>query len=157
MNKQRIIAGIYAASSFIIPTQIISIDPHHTQITAINTVDVPKPIGPFSQAILVRNPKRILHTSGQLPIDPTTNELKTTPAEATEQCMQNLKAILQSANMSFENVIKTTIILKNMSDFPVVNKVYESFLKPPYPARITFQVAALPKDACVEIEMIAIR
>ncbi len=127
------------------------------KITAIQTPDAPKPIGPFSQAIKVDNAQTMVFISGQLPINAATNVLETDPAKATQQCMQNAAAILKEAGMDFSNVVKTTILLADINHFPIINASYESFLKAPYPARATFQAGALPKGACVEIEMIAVK
>lgn len=125
-------------------------------IAAINTKGAPQPIGPFSQAVKVRNAQELLFISGQLPINPATNVMETDAAQAAQQCMENCAAILQAAGMDFSNVVKTTILLADINDFAIVNKVYESFLQAPYPARATFQAAALPRGARVEIEMVAV-
>jgi len=121
---------------------------------AIQTKEAPSPIGPFSQAVEAGG---MLFISGMLPMHPETGELESDPKKATEQCMRNLLAVLKEAGLNFNHVTKTTILLADIADFPVVNKAYESFLQPPYPARATFQAAALPKGARVEIEMIAVR
>ncbi len=128
-----------------------------TNVTEIKTSNAPKPVGPFSQALKRHNAQEMLFISGQLPIDPTTNVLETDLTKATELVMHNLAAILKEAGMDFSNVVKTTIFLTDMNDFAVVNKIYESFLTRPYPARSTFQVAGLPKGGCIEIEMIAVK
>lgn len=125
------------------------------EISCVQSPDAPAPIGPFSQAINVQHQKGLLFISGQLPIEPKTNELVDNPEAATLQVMTNLRAILETAGLSFDNVVKTTILLRDMTDFPVVNQAYSSFLKTPYPARETFQAAALPKGARLEISMIA--
>lgn len=127
------------------------------KIVAIQSPAAPKPIGPFSQAIKVSNAQEMLFISGQLPINPITNILENNPAQATEQIMNNIAAILKDAEMTFTNVVKTTILLADINDFAVINKVYESFLTAPYPARATFQVGALPRGARIEIEMIAVK
>jgi len=121
----------------------------------INTENAPKPIGPYNQAILANN---ILFISGQIGINPKTNILITGDIEnETIQVMLNLKAILNSSNMSFKNVVKTTIYLKNMDDFSLVNEVYSKYFnKKNAPARETVEVSKLPKDVNVEISMIAI-
>lgn len=128
-----------------------------TQITPIHTDKAPQAFGPYSQALKVSLGQELLFISGQLPLVPETGALVTDPAQATKQCMHNLSAILQAAEMNFSNVVETTILLKNINDFAVVNEVYASFLQEPYPARVTFQAGALPKDAVVEIKMIAMR
>ena len=125
-------------------------------ITPIQTAKAPQALGPYSQAIKVTQPQEMLFISGQLPLVPETGELVTDVAQATAQCMRNLAAILHAAGMDFGNVVETTILLKNIDDFAVVNEVYASFLQQPDPARLTFQAAALPKDAVVEIKMTAV-
>lgn len=121
----------------------------------ILTENAPSPIGPYNQAVLKEN---TLYTSGQIAINPKTGELVTTTIEAeTEQVMQNLKAVLETAGMNFENVVKTTIFIMNMNDFVAINTVYGSYFnEKTAPARETVQVAGLPKNVNVEISMIAI-
>ncbi|MDI9310663.1 MAG: RidA family protein [Limnohabitans sp.] len=122
----------------------------------IFTDKAPAPIGPYSQAVLIGN---TLYTSGQIPIDPATNELITESIEAeTEQVMQNLKAVLEAAGMTFENVVKTSIFIMNMGDFSKINAVYGKYFdEPTAPARETVQVATLPKNVNIEISMIAVK
>lgn len=122
----------------------------------INTDKAPLPIGPYSQAIITAAQK-LIFISGQIPLDPTTSELKTDIKEATHQVMNNLQAILQEAGLTFDEVIKTTIFLTDMKDFSQVNEIYGSYFnnKELFPARETVQVAALPKGSKVEISMIA--
>ncbi|OOV26498.1 reactive intermediate/imine deaminase [Flavobacterium sp. LM5] len=121
----------------------------------IFTTEAPSPIGPYSQAILKEN---TLYTSGQIALDPTSGELVTDSIEKeTEQVMLNLKAVLAAANMTFENVVKTSIFIMDMNDFAAINQVYGSFLnEKTAPARETVQVACLPKNVNVEISMIAV-
>lgn len=122
--------------------------------TVIQTNKAPQAIGPYSQAILVNG---TLYTSGQIAINPETNELEMESIESeTHLVMKNLNAILTEAGKSFDSVIKTTIFLKNMDDFKVINEVYASYFSADFPARETVQVAKLPKDVNVEISMIAI-
>jgi len=122
----------------------------------IFTSKAPAPIGPYSQAVLVNN---MLYTSGQIAINPETNELILDTIETeTEQVMQNLKAVLDEAGMTFENVIKTTIFIMNMNDFARINSVYGKYFdEKTAPARETVQVACLPKNVNVEISMIAVK
>lgn len=122
----------------------------------IFTATAPAPIGPYSQAILSGN---TLYTSGQIALHPQTGELITSTIEAeTEQVMQNMKAVLEAADMTFENVVKATIFIMNMNDFAAINTVYGSYFnEESAPARETVQVACLPKNVNVEISMIAIR
>ncbi len=122
---------------------------------AISTDKAPKAIGPYSQAVEIGG---LVFCSGQLAIDPKTNafEDKTTEVQA-KMVLTNLQAVVKEAGSSMDQVVKTTIYLTDMADFPKVNEVYGSFFKEPYPARATVQVAALPKGAKVEIEAIAYR
>jgi 2-iminobutanoate/2-iminopropanoate deaminase len=117
------------------------------------TNNAPAPIGPYSQAVQTGN---LLFISGQIPIDPATGELNNKDiATETHQVMLNLKAILTEADMSFDNVIKTSIFLTDMKQFGTVNEVYGGFFTSDPPARETVQVSALPKFVNVEISMIA--
>ena len=122
----------------------------------INTPNAPAPIGPYSQAILVDN---TLYTSGQIALHPDTMELVLNSiADETQLVMDNLKAVLKAASMSFENVVKSTIYITDMNDFNTINKIYGTYFdEKNAPARETVQVAALPKGVHVEISMIAIR
>ncbi|WP_100978475.1 RidA family protein [Helicobacter pylori] len=121
----------------------------------IHSTLVPKAIGPYSQAIATND---LVFVSGQLGIDASTGEFKGTDIHSqTTQSMENIKAILKEAGLGMDSVVKTTILLKSLDDFAVVNGIYGSYFKEPYPARATFQVAKLPKDALVEIEAIAIK
>ncbi len=121
----------------------------------IHSTLAPKAIGPYSQAIATND---LVFISGQLGIDASTGEFKGTDIHSqTTQSMENIKAILKEAGLGMDSVVKTTILLKSLDDFAVVNEIYGSYFKEPYPARATFQVAKLPKDALVEIEAIAIK
>lgn len=121
----------------------------------IHSTLAPKAIGPYSQAIATND---LVFVSGQLGIDASTGEFKGTDIHSqTAQSMENIKAILKEAGLGMDSVVKTTILLKSLDDFLVVNEIYGSYFKEPYPARATFQVAKLPKDALVEIEAIAIK
>lgn len=124
--------------------------------TIIKTDKAPAPIGPYNQAVLAGN---TLYISGQIAIDPATGTLVTgSVEEETKQAMENLKAILSAAGLSFEHVVKTTIFLKNMNDFAKVNAVYGSYLnETTAPARETVEVSNLPKFVNVEIGMIAVK
>ncbi len=122
----------------------------------ITTTKAPAPIGPYNQAVLNGN---TLYTSGQVAINPETGALVLDDIKTeTEQVMQNLKAILDEVDMSFENVIKTTIFLSDMNNFALVNEVYGSYFnEDTAPARETVAVAALPKFVNVEISVIAVK
>ena len=122
----------------------------------INTNSAPAPIGPYNQAVLVGN---TLYTSGQIALNPATMELVINDIETeTKQVMENMKAVLSAAEMTFENVVKTTIFIMDMGDFAKINSVYGSyFYESTAPARETVQVAGLPKGVNVEISMIAVK
>lgn len=123
--------------------------------TIINTSNAPLPIGPYSQAVMAGN---MLFVSGQIAINPATGDLVSGDVIAeAEQVMQNLSAILEKADVGFENIVKTTIFLKDMADFAKVNEVYGKFFKGDFPARETVAVAGLPKNVNVEISVIAIK
>ena len=114
---------------------------------------VPQPIGPYSAAVIAGG---MVYTSGQIAIDPTTQEYQPRPVDVeTSVVMGHLKNLLEAAGTGFDHVVKTSIFLADMSDFPIVNEVYASFFQGNYPARETVQVAMLPKGARVEISMIA--
>tara|TARA_X000000950_G_scaffold82459_1_gene103785 strand:- start:836 stop:1213 length:378 start_codon:yes stop_codon:yes gene_type:complete len=120
----------------------------------VYTKNAPDPVGPYNQAIFSNN---ILFISGQVAIDPINGNMKNSNIkEETNQVMNNLKAILNELDFDFNNVIKSTIYLSNMENFTIVNEVYGSFFKKNYvPARVTVEVSRLPKNANVEIDMIA--
>lgn len=119
----------------------------------IETADAPKAIGPYSQAVAHNG---ILYVSGQIALDPATNSLITGDVTAeTARVLDNLKAILESAGSSLDRVLKTTVYLRDMNDFPLMNEVYGKYFTTNWPARATVQVARLPKDVRVEIDCIA--
>ena len=119
----------------------------------INTPKAPSPIGPYSQAVVSGN---MVYISGQIAIDPANNELiSESIAAETHQVMKNLQAILDEAGTNFDQIIKTTIFLKDMDMFATVNEVYGSYFTGNYPARETVAVKGLPKNVNVEISMIA--
>ena len=122
--------------------------------TIIYTPQAPAPIGPYSQAVLINN---TLFVSGQIAINPESGELVLDTIELeTEQVMQNLKAVLEAANMTFENVIKSTIYIMDMNDFSRINTVYSRYFNEDNaPARETVQVSCLPKNVNIEISVIA--
>lgn len=120
---------------------------------AINTEKAPKAIGPYSQAIQVGN---LVYTSGQLPIDPTTGAFPEGGIkEQTRQSLCNIQAILEEAGLTMSNVVKTTVFLADMNDFADMNTIYAEFFTQPYPARSAVAVKTLPKNALVEIEVVA--
>jgi 2-iminobutanoate/2-iminopropanoate deaminase len=122
----------------------------------INTSSAPAPIGPYNQAVLIKD---TLYISGQIPIDPATGALvEGDIKKETKQSMENLKAILSEADMTFENVVKTSIFIKDMHQFSEINEVYGAYFNADTaPARETVEVANLPKFVNVEISMIAIK
>ena len=114
----------------------------------------PKPIGPYSQAIRANG---FLYVSGQVGLDPQTGALTgTTIQEQTERTLQNVKGIVEAAGVKLAHVVKTTVFLKDMNDFAAMNEVYARYFTSAPPARSTVQVARLPKDALVEMEVIAV-
>lgn len=122
---------------------------------AISTPNAPAAIGPYSQGIQAGS---TLFVSGQLPIDPATCAFAGEDiASQTRQSLTNIKNILAAAGASMNDVVKTTVMLKNIGDFAAMNAVYAEFFTEPFPARAAYQVAALPKDALVEIECIAVK
>lgn len=118
----------------------------------IHTDSAPQAIGPYSQAVQIGD---FLYTSGQLGLDSQTGLFPETVVEQATLSLQNVQAILAEAGLSLNDVVKTTVFLKDMNDFASVNEVYASFFNAPYPARSAVEVARLPKDALVEIEVIA--
>jgi 2-iminobutanoate/2-iminopropanoate deaminase len=113
----------------------------------------PKPIGPYSQAVRVNG---FLFVSGQVALDPKTGEMSAGDVrEQTERALENVKGIVEAAGSKMPHVIKTTVFLKNMSDFAAMNEVYARYFTMAPPARSTVEVARLPKDALVEIEVVA--
>lgn len=122
-------------------------------MNAISTKKAPAAIGPYSQAIRVGN---IVYTSGQIPLDPATGAfVEGGIKEQTHQALNNIKAILEEAGTSMDNVVKTTVFMANMDDFADMNAVYAEFFTEPYPARSAVAVKTLPKGALIEIEVIA--
>ena len=121
----------------------------------VNTEKAPKAIGPYSQAIEANG---TLYISGQLPIDPQTASFVEGDAkEQTKQVLKNIAAILEAAGYTFDDVVKSTVLLQSMDDFAAMNEVYASFYKNDAPARVAYQVAKLPMGALVEIETIAVK
>ncbi len=119
----------------------------------ISTEQAPKAIGPYSQAVVLNG---VAYLSGQIPLDPATGQLvEGDIAAQTERVLQNLKAVLEASGASLESVLKTTVFLKDMADFPKMNEVYARYFATNPPARSTVQAAKLPRDVSVEIDAIA--
>jgi 2-iminobutanoate/2-iminopropanoate deaminase len=120
---------------------------------AVSSPDAPKAIGPYSQAVRAG---QLLFLSGQVPLDPATGQIVDGDIAAqTHRVFENLGAVLKAGGRSFADVVRTTVFLADMNDFAAVNAVYGTYFTEPYPARATVQVARLPKDARVEIDLIA--
>jgi 2-iminobutanoate/2-iminopropanoate deaminase len=120
---------------------------------AVSSADAPKAIGPYSQAVRAG---QLLFVSGQVPLDPATGQIVGGDIAAqTRRVFDNLGAVLKAGGRSFADVVRTTVFLADMNDFAAVNEVYGTYFSEPYPARATVQVARLPKDARVEIDVIA--
>jgi 2-iminobutanoate/2-iminopropanoate deaminase len=121
---------------------------------AISSADAPKAIGPYSQAIKTGN---LLFLSGQIPLDPVSGAIVEGDITVqTERVFQNIRAVLSAAGASFANVVRTTVFLADMNEFAAMNAVYGKYVVDPPPARSTVQVARLPKDVRVEIDVIAV-
>ena len=118
----------------------------------IKTNKAPAAIGPYSQEIVTGN---ILFTSGQIPVNPDTGVIPDGAEEQANQVFINLKNLLEEAGTSIDNVVKTTVFIKNMEDFAKINEIYEKYFSRPYPARSCVEVARLPKDVLIEVEAIA--
>jgi 2-iminobutanoate/2-iminopropanoate deaminase len=120
----------------------------------IASPEAPAAVGPYSQAISVGD---LLFCAGQIPIDPTSNELVPGGIAAqTRQVLDNIGAVLHANSMSYENVVKATVFLTDLANFSAMNEVYARYFAEPFPARSTIQVAGLPRGADVEIEVIAV-
>ncbi len=120
----------------------------------ISTDKAPAAIGPYSQAVKCGN---VIYTSGAIPVDPASgNVVAGGAAQQAEQAIKNLAEVLKGAGASLENVVKTTVFIKDMNDFAAINEVYKKFFTDNYPARSCVEVARLPKDVLIEIECIAV-
>ena len=119
---------------------------------ALHTQDAPQPIGPYSQGIETNG---FIFLSGQIGSKPETGEMAASLAQQTHQIMKNIQAVLQSEGCSFSHVVKSTVYLKNMSDFAEFNKIYSEYFRENPPARTTVEVSALPRNALIEIDIIA--
>ena len=122
---------------------------------SVLTIYAPQPIGPYNQAIVAGG---FIFTAGQIPVNPSTNKIVEGGIRAqTRQCLENLKAIMEAAGSSMGKVVKTTVFLKDMNDFAMMNEVYAGFFADTKPARSAVQVARLPLDVEVEIEAVAVQ
>ncbi|MDR2090804.1 MAG: RidA family protein [Clostridiales bacterium] len=119
----------------------------------IKTDAAPAAIGPYSQGISVGNTAFL---SGQIPVNPADGSVPDGIAAQTKRVLENISAVLKARGLGLENVVKTTVFLKNMGDFAVMNGIYGEFFGEPYPARSTIEVARLPKDVLIEIEVVAV-
>lgn len=120
----------------------------------ITSPNAPKAVGPYSQAILAEN---TLYISGQLPVNPETGTVPETIEEQTAQSLKNTEAILTEAGFTFNDVVKSTVLLADMNDFAAMNAVYAQTYSEPFPARVCYQVAKLPLGVKVEIDTIAVK
>ena len=120
----------------------------------IRTPRAPAPIGPYSQAVKTG---AVVYVSGQIPLDPATGQLVQGDIQAqTRQVLENLRAIIEAAGLSMAQVVRTTIFITDMADFPAINQIYQQAFSEPFPARSTVQVSRLPAGAAVEIDAIAV-
>ena len=122
--------------------------------TVIATDKAPAAIGPYSQAIEVNG---IVYTSGQIPVNPATGQIPEGAAAPAQPAFTNVANLLAAEGTSMENVIKTTVFIKNMDDFAIINEVYAKYFPSPYPSRSCVEVARLPKDVLLEVEAIAVK
>lgn len=120
--------------------------------TAIHTEAAPAAIGPYSQAIEVNG---MIYTSGQMPVNPADGSIPELVADQARQALENVKNVLAAAGTSMDNVVKTTVFIKNMDDFAQINQVYGTYFQGVFPARSCVEVARLPKDVLIEIEAVA--
>lgn len=118
----------------------------------IESGNAPKAIGPYSQAVLVDD---TLYVSGNIPVNPATGDVADGIVSQSKQVFENMKAVLNEAGMGFENVVKTTAFLTDLSNFATFNEIYASYFVAPYPARSCVEVSKLPKNVLVEVECIA--
>ncbi|WP_059105312.1 RidA family protein [Shouchella shacheensis] len=119
----------------------------------VHTTNAPQAIGPYAQGIIVNN---LVYSSGQIPLTASGDLVATTVEEQTHQVFANIKAVLAEAGSSLEQVVKTTVFIKDMNDFPLINEVYGEYFSEHQPARSCVEVARLPKDVQIEIEVIAL-
>ncbi len=124
------------------------------ELVQVSTENAPKPIGPYSQAVKVGE---LIYCAGQIPLEPSGNHIRgSSVGEQTEQCLLNLSEVLKAAGSSLDKVVKTTVFLKQLADFPKMNESYAKFFSRNFPARTTVEVNRLPRDALVEIEAVAV-
>ena len=120
----------------------------------ISTTNAPAAIGPYSQAIEING---FIYASGQIPINPATGEIVQGIEAQTRQALTNVKGIMEAAGLTMANIVKTSVFIKDMNDFGKVNEVYATFFEGDFPARSCVEVARLPKDVLIEVEVIAAR
>lgn len=118
----------------------------------VKTNNAPAAIGPYSQAVVIGN---MVFTSGQIPVNPSTGEIPNELEAQIHQVFTNIKNLLEASGTSIDKVVKTTVFIREMNDFPIINKIYETYFTHPYPARSCVEVSRLPKDVLIEVEAIA--
>jgi 2-iminobutanoate/2-iminopropanoate deaminase len=147
----RIAPAVFAATTCVVLTGLTTAQAQERRV--ITTPNAPQAIGPYSNAIATGN---MVFLAGQIPLDPKTNQLNTGPIEdQTKQVLENLKAVLEASGMTMRNVVKVFVFMKDLNEFARMNQVYATYFPDSPPARATVQVARLPRDAGVEISMIA--
>lgn len=152
MQKKRV-SLILCAFLCVFLMASVSAAPSSDQPSVINTKDAPSAIGPYSQGIKIGN---LVFSSGQIPIDPATGQvIAGSVEEQTHLVLKNVKAVLEAAGANLNTVIKTTVFIKNMDDFAKINAIYATYFSEPFPARSCVEVARLPRDVLVEIEVVA--
>jgi len=140
--------------TFLILLIVLSSCGSSKEIAAVKHDGLPTPIGPYSHSTSFGD---LIFVSGQIGIDPQSNTLKEGIQEQATQIFENLKVILKDNNSDMDHVTKTTIFIRNIKDFDLINKIYSSYFTNHYPARSTIEVSSLPKDATIEIECIAVK
>jgi len=118
----------------------------------VSTDKAPSAIGPYSQAIEINN---MVYTSGAIPVNPSTGEIPEGVEAQAEQAFSNMRALVEASGSKVENIVKTTVFIKEMNDFGIINEIYKKYFKEPFPARSCVEVARLPKDVLLEVEAIA--
>lgn len=134
---------------------LITISGGKVEKKIVYTEKAPKPVGPYSQAVIAGD---FIFTAGQIPIDPKTNQVvQGDIKEQTKQVLENLKAVLEASGATFDDVVKVTVYMRDLSEFSAMNEIYSEYFKNSPPARTTVEVSRLPRDVKIEIDLIAVR
>ncbi|CUS89660.1 endoribonuclease L-PSP [Candidatus Kryptobacter tengchongensis] len=134
---------------------LITISGGKVEKKIVYTEKAPKPVGPYSQAVIAGD---FIFTAGQIPIDPKTNQVvQGDIKEQTKQVLENLKAVLEASGATFDDVVKVTVYMRDLNEFSAMNEIYSEYFKNSPPARTTVEVSRLPRDVKIEIDLIAVR